>query len=99
MLTCVRPITASSQPKLCVMHVLVINLKHTSMVAGPKTAQLTPMSIGPRFLSPVEGIISALSMAVAAHSYATRPGGAVRAAALQSSLGSVCRCVAMMLNR
>ena len=71
MLTCVRPITASSQPKLCVMHILVISLKHTSIVAGPKTAQLRPMSTGPRFLSPVEGIISALSIAAAAHRYAT----------------------------
>ena len=64
-LTWVRAMMASSQPKLCVIHILVINRKQTSIVAGPKMAQLTPMSIGPRFLSPVEGIISALSIATA----------------------------------
>ena len=83
--------TASSQPKLCVMHILVINLKQTSMVAGPKTAQLTTMSIGPRFLSPAEGIISALSIAAAAHSYPTTLR-AVNAATVQSSLERVCVC-------
>lgn len=30
------------------------------IVAGPKTAQLTPMSVGPRFLSPEESTIAAL---------------------------------------
>jgi hypothetical protein len=33
------------------------------IVDGPKTAQLTPMSIGPRLSSPDDGIISFLSMA------------------------------------
>ena len=66
MVTWVRAMRASSQPKLRVIHILVINLKHTSMVAGPKIAQLTAMSIGPRFSSPLEGIISALFIAAAA---------------------------------
>ena len=54
---------ASSQPKLCVIHILVIILKQTIIVDGPKTAQLTPMMTGPRFLSPDEGMISFLSIA------------------------------------
>lgn len=32
------------------------------IVDGPKTAQLMPMSMGPRFSSPDEGIISFLSI-------------------------------------
>lgn len=83
-LTCVRAMTASSQPKLRVIHILVINLKHTRIVAGPKTAQLTPMSMGPRFLSPTEGIISALSIAATGDTEPTL--GPVRAATVQSSL-------------
>ena len=81
--------TASSQPKLCVIHTLVHNLKHTSIVAGAKIAQLMAMSIGPRFLSPVEGIISALSIAAAAGYSYSATLRAVRAAAVQSSLESL----------
>ena len=86
--TWVRPMTASSQPKLWVMHILVINLKQTRMVAGPKTAQLTAMSNGPRFLSPEEGIISALSIAVAAAQTGERRLQPVKEATVPSSLGN-----------
>ena len=51
-------------------------------------AQLMAMSIGPRFLSPVEGIISALSIAAAAAYSYSATLRAVKAAAVQSSLES-----------
>lgn len=63
MLTCARRMVASSQPKLCVIHIRVISRKPTIAVDGPKTAQLMPISIGPKFLSPEDGIVSLCSIA------------------------------------
>ena len=77
--------TASSQPKLWVIHILVINLRHTSIVAGPKIAQLMPMSIGPKCLAPLEGSTAVLAIGTATKTQSTlRPENA---ATVQSSLG------------
>lgn len=54
------------------------------IVAGPKIDQLTPMSIGPRFLSPEESIIAALWSIETNETDTVKPGKP----SVQSSLAS-----------
>lgn len=63
----------SSQPKLRVIHVLVINLNPTSIVEGPNTIQLMPTIIGPRFLfaPPDAGGVPLLAIPISSTHYAT----------------------------